>query len=144
MTTESENLTGLVQSEIPPEQQTLVKGHSVDCDFIRDQKVAVKFGDSTLRGKFIAATGFKDSCKVKVAGREFTVKLSEVQDESRHDMIKEVEKITRTVIDYACLIAAWATGLRDYNDLAMATKTHVRHIPSQVKKLQEIGLITKI
>ena len=142
--TPSPDLTGLVQSEIPPEQHTLVKGRAVDCRFARDQKVVVKFGDSVLRGLFLEATGFNDTCKVRVSGRDFTVNLGEVQDEAEYNTQKQVGKIKEVVVDYADLIAAWSLGIRGDQNLSTATETHIRWIPKQVAKLQSLNLISKI
>jgi hypothetical protein len=144
MPNESESLVSLVQSEIPPEQHTLVKGRSVECKFARDHDVVIKFGGSVLHGKFLEATGFKDTCKVRVSGRDYTVDLAEVQDKAEHDTQKQVGKITETVKDYADLIAAWSLGIRGDQNLSDATATHIRWIPKQVAKLQSLNLISKI
>ena len=138
-----DSLVGLVQSEIPPEQHTLVKGRNVECQFNRDQDLVIKFDGSVLCGKFVDATGFKDTCKVRVSGRDYTVGLVEVQDKAEYDTQKQVGKVKDVVVDYADLIAAWSLGIRGDQNLSNATSTHIRWIPKQVEKLQALNLISK-
>ena len=143
MTAENQPLTGLVQSEIPSEQHSLVKGHSVECEFANNQEVVIKFGGSTLKGFFVSATGFKDTCKVKVSGREYTVGLADVQDKATYDLVKKVTAVKNEVVAYAGLIAAWSLGMRDEKELSQATGIQQRFIVKQVAKLQKLGLIEK-
>ena len=133
----------LTQTEIPSEHYTQVKGHFVTSRFSRGEPVVFKRGSLVRCGLFVAATGFNDSCKVRIGETEYTLRLGEVKKAEEHKAEISNRLLEELRVKKSDLIKAWGSGLRTNSDLAKAIGSEwPQSIPKQITQLKKLGLVS--